>query len=66
MTSRNPQRIAQARAAINAYRTLSGSEYDDTLTDLMADLMHWADEAGFCFDLAVECARLHFDAEVVS
>lgn len=59
----NFDRAAWADKAISAFRAETGTDHEDSLGDLLTDLMHWADRAGFDFDLALERARGHYEAE---
>jgi hypothetical protein len=67
------QRIRRGRNAINAYSEdkeggLWGDLYDPAetvLTDLLADLMHYADDGKIDFAAVLETARMHHDAETV-
>ncbi|MBU2582731.1 MAG: hypothetical protein KJ622_13545 [Alphaproteobacteria bacterium] len=61
----NQRRAARASIALAAYRTATGTEPDDALCDLLADLMHWANQHGFDFAGDYDMARCHFDAEVL-
>lgn len=59
-----------AISAEYAYRTLlvyqqyTGSDKEEALSDLLADLMHLADEEGYDFDYELERARGHYEAEI--
>jgi hypothetical protein len=57
------QRAAWAETALLAFSKESRSNHEDSLGDLLADLMHWASLTGFDFDLALDRARMHYDAE---
>lgn len=57
------QRAAWAEEALLAFRKESRCDHEDSLGDLLADLMHWASFTGFDFDLALDRARMHYDAE---
>jgi hypothetical protein len=59
----NFDRASWADKAISAFREATGTDREDTLTDLLADLMHWSDRAGFGFDEALDRAREHYGAE---
>lgn len=59
----NDDRALWADAAIRAFMDVCRTEFEDSLGDLLCDLMHWADRAGFQFDLALERARCHYEAE---
>lgn len=41
-----------------------GEDDETTLTDLMADLMHWCDSRGLEFALVENRAEIHYAAEV--
>jgi hypothetical protein len=59
----NPDRSSWADKAISAFRDATGTDREDALTDLLADLMHWADRAGYGFREALDRARSHYEAE---
>lgn len=54
-----PERIARCEKAFEQYTDCD----DANLTDLLADLMHWAKRKGHCFGDALDTARMHFDHE---
>jgi hypothetical protein len=60
---KNFDRAAWADKAISAFRRESGTDLEDALPDLLADFMHWSDRAGYDFDLALDRARGHYEAE---
>lgn len=45
------------------YKARGGSDDESLLTDLLADLMHWADANDEDFGAAIGMARKHHDAE---
>lgn len=59
----NLQRAFWAEAAIIAFIAQTNCDDDNTLGDLLCDLMHWANFQDFDFDAALDQARMHFDAE---
>ncbi len=61
-------RIAAAEAAIERYLAHKGDDYREepartTLRDVLADLMHWADEQHVDFNPALGMAEDHFASE---
>lgn len=70
MASRQ-ERITRAAAALSTYRELSGGwgPEEESITDLLADLMHLVDsmlvdrEIGRTFDDLLGTARMHYAAE---
>jgi hypothetical protein len=42
---------------------VTGTDEEDALGDLLADLMHWADRRNFDFGLALDRARWHYEEE---
>jgi hypothetical protein len=59
----NLDRANWADKAILAFREQTGCDLDDSLGDLLCDLMHWADARNFDFDAALDRARQHYEAE---
>ncbi len=62
----SPRECAQqAQVALEAYNGKTGSEIEDgtALIDLLADLMHWADENEIIFELALGQADKHYRDE---
>ena len=60
----NLDRADWADKAIRAFRAETGSDHEDSLGDLLTDLMHWADTRNFDFDAALARARGHYAAEI--
>jgi hypothetical protein len=52
-----------ADKAILAFREQTGCDLEDSLGDLLGDLMHWADARDFDFDAALDRARHHYAKE---
>lgn len=62
----NLQGALWAEAAVIAFRHANPCDYEDSLGDLLTDLMHWANVRGSDFDAALARARSHYEAEVQS
>lgn len=61
--SMNENRTKWANAAIVEFIMQTGTDGENALADLFADLMHWADRHGLDFDTELECGRMHYSAE---
>jgi hypothetical protein len=61
----NERRSLWAGRAIAEFMAATGTDLEDALPDLLADLMHWCDRAGFDFDTALERGRDHYEAETM-
>lgn len=59
----NDSRAEWAGLALSTFMERTGADQEDALGDLLGDLMHWADRQNFDFDLALERARWHYEAE---
>ena len=59
----NHDRAEWAAASLRHFQCMTGTDYDDALTDFLCDLMHWSDRNNFNFDAALSCARMHYEAE---
>ena len=59
----NSARAQWADEAVRAFVARTGSDLDDCLCDLLADLMHWADKCGFDFATALDRACGHYAVE---
>ena len=59
----NDRRSVRANTALEAYIEATGTDHDDALTDLIADLLHWCDRNQFDFDACLEQARRHYAGE---
>jgi hypothetical protein len=60
----NYQRARWADKAIYTFRHETGCDHEDSLGDLLCDLMHWADTNDFDFEAALYRARGHYRAEI--
>lgn len=59
----NLQRAVWAESALIAFRKQTGCDHEDSLGDLLCDLMHLAEASELDFDAALDRARFHFDVE---
>jgi len=62
-TAMNEWRSTIAGLAIASFMAATGSDLEDALPDLLADLMHWSDRQGCDFDAMLERAKFHYEAE---
>ncbi len=60
---KNADRAEWAASTLRHFQCTTGSDYEDALGDLLGDLMHWCDRNNFDFELALERARGHHEAE---
>ena len=63
----NDERADWAASALEAFQSVTGTEPETALTDLLCDLMHWCDrnvlEGHDSFDGALTSALRHYRAE---
>jgi hypothetical protein len=66
----NADRARWAETAIRQFQTITGTDWDDCVKDLLCDLMHFCDRntfadgnTGLDFDAALTTARMHYEAE---
>lgn len=60
----NSDRAKWAGAAMSSFMfAAAGTEPETALSDLLCDLMHWADRQEECFESALEHARWHYAEE---
>src|SRR5438874_664600 len=57
----NNSRAQWAATALSAFMDETGTDEEDALADLLADLMHWADRSSSAFNAALERARMHYE-----
>lgn len=62
----NDNRAAWANIAVRAFQAETGTDDEDALSDLLADLMHWSDRKNYDFDAALCRGRGHYEAETAS
>ena len=63
MTPTNHDRAEWAAAALRHFQCTTGTDYADSLGDLLCDLMHFADANNFDFKAALTRARGHYAEE---
>ena len=61
----NDERAEWAGTALAAFIKETGTDLEDALGDLLADLMHWCDRNNYDFGAALDRARGHYDAEIL-
>ena len=59
----NHGRAAWARNALEGFRRETKCDYEDSLGDLLCDLMHFGDFHNFDFEAALARARMNYEAE---
>jgi len=59
----NAKRASWANAAVSVFQELTGCDREDSLGDLLCDLMHWSEQHSFDFKLALDRAEGHFEEE---
>lgn len=63
----NQQRAEMAYRALNKFSELTGIEGEDEsdqISDLLCNLMHYADEQGVDFDECIKLAKHHYKNEI--
>jgi hypothetical protein len=58
------ERAAWADEALQAFIFRTGCDHEDSLADLLADLMHWADDNELNFAEQLHRARYHYAVEL--
>jgi hypothetical protein len=61
----NEKRAFWAAQAIEVFQETTGCDDEGSLCDLLADLMHWANRAGYDFVAALDRACDHYEAETM-
>lgn len=59
----NGNYASYAALAVKAFQKRTKSDPEDVLSDLLGDLMHWADRNDMDFDRELERARDHYRYE---
>jgi hypothetical protein len=59
----NDDRAEWAGAAIRHFQCTTGTDWEDTVADLLCDLMHFCDRESFDFQKELDRARMHYEAE---
>ena len=62
----NGDRAEWAGAALRHFQCVTGTDYEESLGDLLGDLMHWSDRNNFDFEAALFRARGHYAAETTA
>ena len=62
----NGERAEWAAAALRHFQCTTGTEWQDAVSDLLADLMHLCDREGFDFSKKLDRARMHYEAETTA
>ena len=57
----NDDRAEWAASTIRHFQCITGTDYEDALSDLLCDLIHWADRNKCDFDAELIRARAHYD-----
>jgi len=61
----NDSRAAWAGKVIDLFVLITGTDKEDALADLLADLIHWSDRQQLSFDCELARARGHYEAETL-
>ena len=64
MEPTNRDRATWARNALESFRRETHCDYEDSLSDILCDLMHFAGLYGFDFEAALIRARRHHQTEI--
>jgi hypothetical protein len=59
----NASRVRWADMLLEEFQSLTGSDLEDAVSDLLADLMHWCDQSGQNFEKELCRAQTHYKAE---
>ena len=59
----NDKRSTWADEALATFMKTTGTDMEDALSDLLADLRHWADRHGQNYDREAIRAECHYEAE---
>ena len=62
----NDDRAEWAARAVRAFRKATGCDEEDSLGDLLINLMHWAHRKGYDFAVALGRAQVHYASETAS
>lgn len=60
----NDMRAASAAKAVEAFQRATLTDDSDALSDLLCNLMHWADQSGQDFAQALNRGASHYQSEV--
>jgi hypothetical protein len=59
----NAERSEWADTAIQAFRAMCGTDPEDAVCDLLADLHHYCDRHGYEWIAEYDRGQMHYDAE---
>lgn len=59
----NADRILNAAEALHTYQVKTKCDHEDKLSDLLADLMHWAANQKEDFDEKLKTAKAYYNEE---
>jgi hypothetical protein len=59
----NEDRAEWAADALRHIESATGTDYADSLSDLLCDLLHWSDRESVNFQEALDTAYIHYEAE---
>lgn len=62
----NDRRSAWAGEALATFMLATGTDLEDAVADLLADLIHWCDRHEFEFERELDRARFHYEAETLA
>lgn len=62
----NDDRAEWADAAIAAFRAVTGTDLEDAVSDLIADLMHWCDRHDISFSEELYRGQYHYRCETTA
>ena len=62
----NASRARSAANALEAFHQQTGTDFEDAVSDLLANLMHWCDRAGQDFNQELRRARSHYAEETAA
>ena len=61
----NDKRAGWAGAALATFMKVTGTDEEDAVSDLLADLIHWCDRNNYDFAAALDRGRGHYQAETL-
>ena len=64
--NQNDERAEWAASALRDFQRRTGTDDEDTLSDLLCDLMHWSDRNNCDFGAELSRARMHYEAETAA
>jgi hypothetical protein len=59
----NDARAEWADEAIQTFIARTGTDLEDSLGDLLCDILHWCDRNNFDFEIALDRAQDHYKEE---